>query len=324
MDADRGPSGRKEALLRNVPRALMERAESYRRRRAIDASAISAIPDCRLPQRRVGEYTRKMHSPFEIASAVEKKGEGLYSISIPSGWEQGRGAFGGVVLAALARAILDAEPDSERLLRMLSGEICAPVLAEPSEIRVELLRRGKNMTFADARLIQAGAIVARASAGLSQERSTAGESVWPEAPAMTPLEQAKPVVMPPNIAPAFSRHYDFRLTGPYPFTGQDRAIVEGYTRELEPPARRDAPSIIALLDSYWPALFSALKMPRPIATAGFTAQLLIDPAELDPSEHLYYRAHAPVIHAGFFIEMRELWSGERVVAMNQQTFAILA
>jgi hypothetical protein len=26
----------------------------------------------------------------------------------------------------------------------------------------------------------------------------------------------------------------------------------------------------------------------------------------------------------YFVEMRELWSGERVVAMNQQTFALLS
>lgn len=265
-----------------------------------------------------------MSSPFEIASAVQKRADGVYSVSIPSGWEQGRGAFGGVVLAAIARAILDAEPEKERQLRMLSGEICAPVLAVEGEIHVELLRRGKNMTYADARFLQDGAVVARASAGLSQKRSTAGESVWPAPPVMKPIDEAKTIVMPPGVAPTFSSHYDFRLTGPFPFTGQESAVVEGYTREAEAPSVRDAPSIIALLDSYWPAIFSTLKMPRAIATAGFTAQLLIDPSELDPSAHLYYRAHAPAIHDGFFVEMRELWAGDRVVAMNQQTFAILA
>ena len=265
-----------------------------------------------------------MRSPFELASAIEKKSEGVYSVSIPAGWEQGRGAFGGVVLGALARAIVDAEPDEGRLLRMLSGEICAPVLAKPGEIQVELLRRGKNMTNADARFIQDGNVVARASAGLSQKRSTAGESAFPASPSRPPLGAAKKITMPDTVAPAFSRNYDFRLTGPFPFSGYDKAIVEGYTREAEPPARLDAASIIALLDSYWPAIFSTLQMPRAIATAGFTAQLLIDPAELDASEHLFYRAHAPVIHEGFFVELRELWSGDRVVAMNQQTFAILA
>jgi hypothetical protein len=29
------------------------------------------------------------------------------------------------------------------------------------------------------------------------------------------------------------------------------------------------------------------------------------------------------LHDGFFVELRELWQGERVVALNQQTFAIL-
>lgn len=265
-----------------------------------------------------------MRSPFEQASAVQRQSEGIYSVAIPAGWEQGRGAFGGVVLGALARAILDAEPEKERLLRMLSGEICAPVLAVPGEIHVELLRRGKNMTYADARFLQDGKVVARASAGLSQRRRIAGESVWPEPPIQKPIEEARMIEMPEGIAPVFSRNYDFRITGPFPFTGQREAIVEGYTREALPPAQLDAPSIIGLADSYWPAVFSTMRTPRAIATAGFTAQLLMDPSELDASKHLYYRAQAPVVHEGFFVEMRELWAGDRLVAMNQQTFAILA
>ena len=29
------------------------------------------------------------------------------------------------------------------------------------------------------------------------------------------------------------------------------------------------------------------------------------------------------LHDGFFVELRELWHGDHVVALNQQTFAIL-
>lgn len=52
-------------------------------------------------------------------------------------------------------------------------------------------------------------------------------------------------------------------------------------------------------------------------------QLLADPRALPPSEPLFYRARGVAGADNYFVEMRELWSGDRVVAMNQQTFALL-
>ena len=37
-----------------------------------------------------------MPSPFELASAIASSGEGQFTAEIPPGWDQGRGAFGGV------------------------------------------------------------------------------------------------------------------------------------------------------------------------------------------------------------------------------------
>jgi hypothetical protein len=265
-----------------------------------------------------------MPSPFEIASAVERAGENVYRAAIPDGWQQGRGAFGGVVLGTLARAMIASEPDASRHLRMIAGEICAPVLSVESQIEVTVLRRGKNLTNLDARMIQNGSIVARASAGLSAPRSTAGEVLSPPPPERKPISQALSTAMPSPPAPSFARHYEFHVTGPLPFSSGDEPIVHGSVRERTPPASLDAPAIIGMLDSFWPALFSTSSMPRPMATAGFTAELLVDPKTLDASEPLFYRAHVAAMRDGFFVEMRELWSASTIVAMNQQTFAILA
>src|SRR5690606_33172743 len=120
-----------------------------------------------------------MPSPFENATAVERVGEHTYVAHVPDGWQQGRGAFGGVVLGTLARAMIASEPDETRTLRMLAGEICGPVLAEETQLEVTVLRRGKNLTNLDARMLQRGEIVARASAGLSAPRSTGGEVLSP-------------------------------------------------------------------------------------------------------------------------------------------------
>ncbi|NLY95344.1 MAG: thioesterase family protein [Myxococcales bacterium] len=265
-----------------------------------------------------------MPSPFENATAVERVGEHTYLARIPDGWQQGRGAFGGVVLGTLARAMIASEPDPARTLRMLSGEICGPVLAEEARLEVTVLRRGKNLTNLDARMFQGGEVVARASAGLSTPRSTAGDVRNPPPPARKPIEEALSVTLPSPPAPVFAKHYAFSVTGPLPFSGGSEPVVHGYVRERVAPDALDAPAIIGLLDAHWPALFSVHTAPRPMATAGFAAELLVDPRTLDPTRPLFYRGEAVAQRDGFFVEMRELWSDDVLVALNQQTFAILA
>ena len=89
-----------------------------------------------------------------------------------------------------------------------------------------------------------------------------------------------------------------------------------------PLERLDAPALVGRLDAWWPTLF-IIGSPRPVATISFVAELLVEPATLPPTEPLRYRARMAGLHDGFFVELRELWSGDRVVALNQQTFAIL-
>ncbi|MBZ0234602.1 MAG: hypothetical protein K8M05_19880, partial [Deltaproteobacteria bacterium] len=66
------------------------------------------------------------------------------------------------------------------------------------------------------------------------------------------------------------------------------------------------------------------RTPRPMATLTFTAELLADPATLDPGAPFAYRAHLDGAADGFSVEIRELWQDDVLVALNQQVFAILA
>lgn len=265
-----------------------------------------------------------MTSAFERATVVEPIDEHVYRAVVPAGWEQGRGAFGGLVLGLLARAMVASEPDTARAMRFLSGEIAGPV--QPGEIRIEVtvLRRGKNLTNLDSRLLQNGEVVARASAGLSATRKTAGDLLQPPIPTFPPIAGAITGAIPDEFAPPFARNFEYSLTGPMPFAGGPEPRVEGYVRLREAPSTFDAPLTIALLDSFWPAIFSTSRMPRASATASFAAQILADVTALDPATPIFYRAHVHAIRDGFFLEMRELWQDSVLIAANQQTFALLS
>lgn len=265
-----------------------------------------------------------MSSPFELATAIEPAGDGVFRVVVPDGWQQGKGAFGGLVIGALARAILASERDPSRRLRSLSADLPAPAMPVASEIHVRELRRGGSMSFIDATLLQHGAIVARASATLAAPRALPPADVpLPAAPRLPAWEDVVANPIGPPLGPVFAQHYEYRSTGTLPFSGAGDATTEGWLREKLRPTVIDEPQIIGLLDAWWPAVYGVSPMPRPAATVGYTMQLLADPRELSTERPLAYRARAVVAHDNFVVEMRELWSGDRPIALNQQTFALL-
>lgn len=264
-----------------------------------------------------------MSSDFQIASKVEETSPSEFAALIPDHWQQGRGAFGGLVLGTLLRAIERCEPDASRTTRTLSGDLCGPVLSGPAELRVRTLRRGNNQSNLAAELAQDGAVLATASAVLSPPRAADGAPRFVPAPppSSPPWRELPALAVAPPVGPAFAQHYEYRAAGA-PFSRGDEPVIDGFIRERVPLARLDAPALVGRLDAWWPTLF-AVGAPRPVATISFVAEILVDPATLPPEEPLRYRARMAALHDGFFVELRELWSGERVVALNQQTFAIL-
>jgi hypothetical protein len=265
-----------------------------------------------------------MLADFQQATAIRPTGPGTFEATVPDGWQQGRGAFGGLVYGLLARAIGAEVGDPARRLQTLAGDIAGPVLPGPTTLRVEVLRRGSKQSNAQARLIQGGDVLAVASAVLATPR----EVQIPRFGAVEPPDRADWDQLPvldfgPPVGPAFARAYEYRLAGPAPLGGARDAETAGYIRERTVPARRDAASVIALLDAWWPTLWSMVTEPRPVATTSFLAELLVDPAKLDPAERLFHDARMAGTADGFFVELRALWSGDTCVAMNQQTFAIL-
>jgi hypothetical protein len=264
-----------------------------------------------------------MTNDFDRGSHVERTGDGLYTAQIPDGWQQGKGAFGGLVLAALLRAVEREEPEQERTLRSLSGEICAPVQPGAATIRVEQLRRGAAVSYFDARLVQGGEVQARASVVLGSERWVESPVPARPAPAQPAWSDAPVLAIGPPFGPIFAQHYEYRPTGPLPLAGGQEAIASGWLREKCPRERLDAPALLGFLDAWWPAFYAVEATPRPCATVCFTAQLLTDPSALAADQPLFYTARVESLHEGYLVEVRELWSGSTLVALNQQTMAIL-
>jgi len=263
-------------------------------------------------------------TPFETASRIEPTGDaGRFRAVIPDGWQQGRGAFGGLVIGTLARAMLQSEPDAARVLRALNAELCGPVLPGEAQLTVRVLRRGKGMSTVEAHLDQGDAVLARASAILGASRSTVTGSLSPPPPTQPPWSGVATASVEPPFGPVFAGHYEYRPVGPLPFSSAAEPVASGYVRAKQPQARLDAPAILAYLDTYWPAYFSIVGMPSAMATVNYTAELLADPGALASDEPLFHTGRLIAHAGGFMVELRELWSGSLLVALNQQTFAVI-
>lgn len=256
-------------------------------------------------------------------------GDGRFVLQVPDGWQQDRGAYGGLTLGALARAVLDCEPEPERALRSFTGAITGPVLPGAAEIEVQALRRGSGVSAYAAVLRQGGgAALAQATVVLGRPRVAGAGAIehrfQPPPPARPPFSSLPVLPLGPPLGPPFTQHFEIRAAQP-PFLGQPQEpIAAGWLRPLRPPAALEAPELIALADVWWPAIFAVERQPRPGGTIAFTAHLAPPARPLDPTRPLYHTARAVAAQDGFIVEHRELWSEDgALLVQNPQVFALI-
>ncbi|MBN8610489.1 MAG: thioesterase family protein [Deltaproteobacteria bacterium] len=261
---------------------------------------------------------------LSLATALTRTADDSFLWNVPSGWEQGRGVFGGLVVAATTRAAMHAEPDGDRIVRAISCEILAPVSAGLATVSAESLRRGNGVSAYEVRVIQKDPtghdeVRARATITLAKDRPNDRDHQSVEAPTLPAFDTLERAPLGPPIAPTFTQHLDFRPVGSLPFSGATVPSAEGYVHA--PGASSwGPPEWLALVDSYWPTLMVLETGPRPLVTLTFHAQLLDTPAPGPFS----YRGRALATQHGFSSELRELFDARgRLIVSNVQTIAVV-
>jgi len=265
-----------------------------------------------------------MPSPFEIASAVTPSGEHTFLGEVPAGWDQGKGAFGGLVLGLLVRAMEASNPDKNRVFRTLLGDICGPILPGQVTLTTRTNRRGNSQSNLEVHLEQAGEILALGSAVFAAPRKAAMPEFPLEPPPTVPdWRSIEPIPVRPPHGPPFGRHLEFRTFAGLPFMGAETPDVAGFIRHKGQERALDAPDLIGLLDAHWPGVSAMPPGLRATATVSFAGQIFCDPTTLDFNEPLFYRSKIVAHFGGYFLELRELWHQGVPVAMNQQTLAMI-
>ena len=250
---------------------------------------------------------------------------GQYGWEAPDTWQQGRGAFGGISMGAMVRALEAHVGDSTMCLRTMGSTMSAPVMPGEATIDVRTLREGSSTLALTASLMQDGELKNHATAVFGKARRVDVED-WSrlEPPQWGDWTTQDTAPLGPPMGPVFSQHMEFRPQGVMPFVGSDNPRAEGWIRPKQAGSARDNAYLACLVDAWWPVTYAQLTMPRPMATIHFTMQFVANWDGLNPDAPLFYESMSPVAQGGYTVEFRRLWGEDgRLMALNQQTVVII-
>lgn len=255
---------------------------------------------------------------------AQRTGPDSFTMTIEPGWAQGRGAFGGLLVGTLVRAAVTAVGDASRKVRSVTAEILGPVLVGEATLHLDRLRQGAGVSAVRVRLVQAGDELCQAVVVMGKDRPN--PPTWsrlppPQMPLWSSIEVAPDMV---PIAPEFTPHFDFRVTGAAPGSSSPEALTSGFVQARRPERVVDAAFVAGLADVWWPAAMVCFDTWRPMATITYALEICCDLAAVDGRLPLFHTARADLADAGYTVEHRQLWTPEgRLVAQNQQVFAVI-
>ena len=255
---------------------------------------------------------------------------------VPNTWQQGRGAWGGLPVRAMVDAVVRNE-DARREVRSIAVHIPEPVFPGAHRMHTRLIRRGSAMSMWQVDVIREsenltvafGQVVTGEDKELEFDPPTAtwGTAVFPQVPGFDQVEVAP--IRPP-FGPEFGQHLEFRPITPLPTMGTE-ALVYGWInlpQRTEVGTHWTAAQLLSIVDAWWPSPYTLMKSMRPVATVSFSANLLIDPKDIEPiageRSPLLHESSVSSVQGGFMSELRRLWTPDgRLAVENLQSIMVI-
>lgn len=265
--------------------------------------------------------TDTQHVSFARALALEgAPGSGTYVGEVRAEWTQGRAAFGGVVAGQLLRA-LELHVPSARSLRSALFDFVAPAAIGKVTVEASVLREGRALTHAQARLVQNGEVCALLTAAYGAPRESAVRVTGANAPTIAAPEQIGRLPYIEGVLPRCTQHFDYRWSSPrVPFSGSEQGQIGGWVRHPNG-GPVDAAGVLALIDAWPPALLPLLERPAPASTVTWMVDILGPLPASGTESNAFYRYEADTVAAadGYGSCEARLWhpSGQLIVASRQ-------
>lgn len=246
-------------------------------------------------------------------------------VDVPGGWTQGRALFGGLLAALMCRA-LEQKVGQNLPLRSATINFIAPASDGPLHCQAEIFRQGKSVTQGECRAIQNGQVVAvlLASFGVARE-SVISINECP-APVFSPPEESIKLPFIEGVTPEFIQYYDFRWAhGGLPYSRSAKADIGGWVRELGARDRVDYADLLALVDSWPPAVLPMLSTPAPASSMTWTVEFMPKAVSGSGQQWWQYLAESEFAAEGYVHSRARLWDESgNLVAISRQTVTVFA
>jgi acyl-CoA thioesterase len=274
---------------------------------------------------------------FDAAIALTQVGDGRYEGKLDRAWWIYLGPNGGFLASIWLNAMTMEVGDPAFHPRSLTVQYCARATEGPIEMQATIDRRGRNFTFAHARMFQDGKLLGTGLGAFNRAPQAANESSPDDDPgaqgsfdhdpmpeAIAP-EDIPEVFLPDEAVPDFARRFDYRgALGPMPFSGADKAMSGGWIR-LRQPREIDALLIPTLADAWFPAVFTRVQTPVAVPTIDLTVHFRATPPfpASDPGEWCFCRFKTLHVTEGIMEEDGEIWSRDGTLLAQSRQLALL-
>jgi len=230
-----------------------------------------------------------------LASMQPREGGDGWRAVIGTDWSQGRATFGGMV-AALGNEAMRRLVPADRVLRGLETTFVGPALAGEVGMDAEILRTGKAVTIARARVFSDGKIAATLTGIYGAARATA-LSLNPTVAADVQPALGLPERSAADIGgPSFVRHFDYRWAeGARPFAASSLRTSKIYVRHRDPAPLTESHAL-ALIDSIPSVVLQLMSSPAPSSSLTWSLQFLRHDYSFAPQS--WWRIDAEVNSAG--------------------------
>jgi acyl-CoA thioesterase len=217
----------------------------------------------------------------ETLETIEPSGEG-WTAQVGADWSQGRATFGGMV-AALGNEAMRFLVPSDRRLRGLDVTFVGPVRSGSVRMDAQILRVGKAVTIAQARLTSDGETAATLT-GIYGDARAVSLNLAPLPPAgARPVEELADATATPGFRPpSFMQHFGMRWAeGAPPFSGSTSRSSKIYIRHRDPSALTES-HIVALIDCIPPPILQLMRTPAANSSMTWTLEFLRHDYDFSP------------------------------------------
>jgi acyl-CoA thioesterase len=262
-------------------------------------------------------------TPFTHLLDALAPSAGGFTGPAPADWGQGRAIFGGLITGHALRA-LRTQVAADRPLRSCLVSFVGPAAPGDLQVTARVLRAGRAMTQAEARVTQGGDVKATLVCAYGAARATRLRVPTAPAPAASHVDDGLPMPYIEGVVPRFIRGFDYRWDPTcLPFSGAAEPVIRGAAR-LRGADRVDEAGVLALLDA-WPAPILPLATgPVPASTVTWMVDFVAAAPPQGWAGDGFWRFRSEVVGSdqGYADIAGRIWSPDgQLVAASRQLVA---